>query len=151
MLFAVTFLELLLFLLILRLFLFLFILLLALSLRVPLVSCCVVSLRRLTLLRVFLSLLDFPLLGHRLLLLLLLTLYLFCMLMGSGVSQLHGLFIGMLLFLPSWMPLHGLPPLSLLPSISLMYSSLPLRALVCVWWWLQVQWFSLCFGGLSRY
>ena len=35
-----------------------------------------------------------------------------CVLMGSRVSRLHGPFIGMLLFLPSWWPLPCLPPLS---------------------------------------
>ena len=66
--------------------------------------------------------------------------------MGSGVSPLRGLFIGMLLSLLSWRPPLGLPPLSLLPSISLMYSFLLLRGLVWVRWWLRVQWFRSSFG-----
>ena len=67
-------------------------------------------------------------------------------LMGSGVSRLRGRFIGMLLFLLFWRPLLGLPPLSLLCSISLMYSSLPLRVLVWVRWWLRVLLFNVVFG-----
>ena len=93
-------------------------------------------LRRLILPRVFLGLLHLPCL----LLLPFLALSLLCVLMGSGVSWLLGLFIGMLLFLPSWRPLPGLPPLSLLLSISPMYSSLPLRGFI----W--VRWFRSCFG-----
>ena len=111
-----------------------------LCLRTPLVSFCVVSLRRLTLPRVFLSLLEFLRLLY-LLLLPLLALSLLCVLMGSRVSRLRGLFIGMLLFLLSWRPLRDLPPLSLLLSVSPLYSSLPLRSLVWVQWRLQVQLF----------
>ena len=108
---------------------------------------CPCSLFVSTLLRTCLSpLASLPLLFLLAPLPLLLALSLPSVLMGSGVSLLRGLFIGMLLSLLSWRPPLGLPPLSLLPSISLMSSSLPLRGLVWVRWWLRVQWFRSRFG-----
>ena len=83
----------------------------------------------------------------------LLVLSLLFVLLVSGVSLRRGLFIGMLRSLLSWRPPLGLPPLSLLPSISLTFSSLLLKGLVWVRWWLQVLWcrvwFLVCF--LYRY
>ena len=60
---------------------------------------------------------------------------------GFGVSRLLGRSIAMLLCLRFWRLLLGLLLLSLLLSIPLTFSFLPLRVLVWVRWWLR---FPLC-------
>ena len=64
-----------------------------------------------------------------------------CVCMGFVGSRLCGLFFVTLPCLLSWRPLHGLRPLSLPPSTFLMYSSLLLRGLLWVRWWLRELWF----------
>ena len=75
----------------------------------------------------------------------LLVLSLLLMLMRSVVSLRRGLFIGMLRSLLSWRLPLGLPPLSLLPLISLTFNSLLHEGLVWVRWWLRVLWYRFWF------